>query len=585
MKQAVLSLSALLILSALILPASAADAPAGVFLAGAAEADITPVVAEYDDRNGNGRFDYGDPTRAYGYGDRVTRFADGEILVGNGNGSALYIYDPVYARALVLEDPSTGKRVALVSLNLYLLTGPDADAIRTMVDPALGLDAIIIASDHTHMSPDTLGLSGLNDAGLGGLAKILLWKGKAPSGINGPWFEGMLRTVADLIEEAAGNLKEAKLTFASRPFGFGAHDEREPHIFDNEMVVMGVDDLEGRAIATLVQWACHPESVLYYGAAQGRDLGELDADTLAGFGRTISAGFVGSCCAEIKARRGGVPLYFNGALGGMITNLDAILWDPEAHPEYPVGTDPEQVPASIRIPNDYRFAPIQGRELAKAALEALDRDGETAQSTSIQYASREVLIPFENKALRLMSSLGIVGLNQGALYGKSGNVDSRRAPWIGGLFLPAVGVAKGKNLRTEVAVATIGPAQIACIPAELLGELSAGLPEDFDANVGRYFPENADAHPTGPDYALAYPPLKSSMTSKYKFIFCLCGDELGYVIPKSDFRPPHDLKVPPFLWWWICNDPSTDPHYEESMTVGSRIEPRLMGALTELLNP
>ena len=583
MKKTVLSLSAILVLAALSGPAAAADEPGGVFLAGAAEADITPGVAEYEDRNGNGRFDYGDPSLAYGYGDRVTRFTDGEIYVGNGNGTALYIYDPIYARALVLEDPETGTRLALVSLNLYLLTMADTAAIRAMVDPTLGIDAIIIAADHTHMGPDTLGLGALSDAGLGDLAKIILWRGKAPSGINGPWFEGMMRTVAGLIEEAAGNLRQARITLASQPFSFGAHDLREPHIFDNEMVVMGVDDLKGSPIATLVQWSCHPESVLYYGAAQGRDLGELDDDTIAGFGRTLSAGFVGSCCREIKARRGGVPLYFNGALGGMITNLDAVLWDPEAHPEYPVDTDPERVPESIRIPNDYRFAPIQGRELAKAALAALDRDGETARSTSIEYKSREVLVPFENKTLRLVSSLGILGHNQGSLYGRSGNVDNRRAPWIGGLFLPAVRVGKGKNLRTEVAVATIGPAQIACVPAELLGELSAGLPEDFDSNTARYFPENADAHPTGPDYVLAHPPLKSSMTGKYKFIFCLAGDELGYVIPKCDFRPPHDLKIPPFLWWWICNDPSTDPHYEESMTVGSLIEPRLMGALNELL--
>ena len=51
-----------------------AFASEGIFRAGAAEADITPRVAEFEDGNANGTFDRGDPNKAYGFGDRVIRF-------------------------------------------------------------------------------------------------------------------------------------------------------------------------------------------------------------------------------------------------------------------------------------------------------------------------------------------------------------------------------------------------------------------------------------------------------------------------------------------------------------------------------
>jgi hypothetical protein len=74
------------------------------------------------------------------------------------------------------------------------------------------------------------------------------------------------------------------------------------------------------------------------------------------------------------------------------------------------------------------------------------------------------------------------------------------------------------------------------------------------------------------------------MKTPYKMVVCMAGDDLGYVIPESDFDPPHDLWIPPLAFWWFCNDSETDPHYEESATVSSEIESRLLGALTEILS-
>lgn len=58
--------------------------------------------------------------------------------------------DEVAARALLLE--SGGRRVALVSMEILLVPGELADAVRARVGD-LHLDAVIVAATHTHASP------------------------------------------------------------------------------------------------------------------------------------------------------------------------------------------------------------------------------------------------------------------------------------------------------------------------------------------------------------------------------------------------------------------------------------------------
>lgn len=578
----ILSVSSLLCGS---FPLQAETANPVSYLAGAAEADITPRVASYEDRNGNSRFDRGDPSKPFGLGDPVLAFEEGQIRIGNGEGQARYIYDPIYAQALYLEDPAGGRKIAVVTVDLYMLMFSDVEAIRSLVDPSLDLDYILIAATHNHMGPDTLGVSGLQGLSTGGILSVL-WKGKASSGINRDWFLRVRKTLAGLIEEAAGNKQPAILRLARTSFAFGLHDEREPLIIDTDMVVLAVDDPAGKPIATVVQWACHPEAVLLIADPRnkGKDRIQLTPEAKEAWGRTLSAGFPGYLCEEIRNQRGGVPLYINGALGGMITNLHDYVWDPEKHPAYPASTDPARVPEEIRIPNDFRFAPVQGREAARHALQALEEQGMQVHDVSIRIGRKVVMVPFENAFYRLVAALGLVGFEKRELYDKNGIRASGSRPCLRGCFLPTVKFPKGKDVQTEVAYLEIGPLGMATVPAELLPELSIGLPEDFSTNPERYFPRNAKAHKTGSDYRLQYPALKKQMKTPYKMVVCLAGDDLGYVIPESDFDPPHDLWIPPFAFWWFCNDSETDPHYEESATVSAEIEPRLLGALTEIIS-
>ncbi|MCZ7584895.1 MAG: hypothetical protein M5R36_17040 [Deltaproteobacteria bacterium] len=475
---------------AIAAPAFAGDHP---FRAAAREFDITPHVKTWDDADGNGKFDPGGAGAPFNLGERVTSFEEGTIYVGNGRGEAHYIQGPLKTSVLVVDDARRKTRVAYVSTDLYLILGPDADAIRDLVGVSAAVDHIVIAPTHNHMGPDTLGLTGLESEGAGGVLGIVYNPRRhAKSGVNGVWFEDVMRRTAIAIEQAAFTLEPAAIRVARTKFSFGMTDQREPLIVDDDLMVLGVDNWDGEPIATVVQGNCHPESVLQY----AHDLYGIGAVNLTdaareAWGHIISPGFPGAVRRTIREKNGGVPLYFSGALGGMVTNLQQRIWDPEIEPVIPVDADPATVPEDRLIPNDFRYMEVQGREMAKAAMAALASQSETVREPEVSFAKKDILVPLQNPLFRLASAMGILGHTPGMLYHDDGQPDRDVGRCVKGLCVTGLWIPKGRNLKTEVSVVNVGPAQFINAPAELLGELTAGFPEGFHTNVPKYFPHES----------------------------------------------------------------------------------------------
>jgi hypothetical protein len=82
-------------------------------------------------------------------------------------------------------------------------------------------------------------------------------------------------------------------------------------------------------------------------------------------------------------------------------------------------------------------------------------------------------------------------------------------------------------MRSELAVITIGPITFVTIPGEIYPELVNG---PVESPIGNDF----GIHP------LEVPVIRDLMPGKYKFILGLANDEIGYIIPKSqwDVKPP-----------------------------------------------
>ncbi len=85
-----------------------------------------------------------------------------------------------------------------------------------------------------------------------------------------------------------------------------------------------------------------------------------------------------------------------------------------------------------------------------------------------------------------------------------------------------------RTMRTEVALLTFGDASIACVPGEI-------YPEIVNGGIERAPGGDFDIEP------LEVPPLRELMPGKIKFVFGLANDELGYIIPKSEWdeKPPY----------------------------------------------
>ena len=78
-------------------------------------------------------------------------------------GPAIGIHDPLYARALILDDGE--RRAALLVCDLLALDASTTADIRAEVSTAISVseDAIMVACTHTHSGPATMRLNGCGD--------------------------------------------------------------------------------------------------------------------------------------------------------------------------------------------------------------------------------------------------------------------------------------------------------------------------------------------------------------------------------------------------------------------------------------
>jgi len=144
---------------------------------------------------------------------------------------------------------------------------------------------IIIASTHLHSGPDTLGLWGPNEL---------------TSGVEEEYLNLLREMIGKAIDEAIKSAKPARLKIGEAKEGEVAYNAREENIFDSSLTALFLESEEGKPIATLVNYACHPE-------------------VLWNDNKLITSDYVHYLRELCEKRIGGLTIFLNGALGGMIT--------------------------------------------------------------------------------------------------------------------------------------------------------------------------------------------------------------------------------------------------------------------------
>jgi len=266
---------------------STCDLNAVTFKAAVAKADITPP--------------QGLPM--YGFLDRIK---DNKLSTGT--------LDPLYARVLVLEVGE--QRMALVTLDLgRTFNEGELAQLRREVKSAAGVSYLIITASHTHSGPNIL------DAYPGD---------RAPG-----WETRAIKKIVGAVSEAAGRLVEARIGTGRGEVYIG-YNRRQLHTdgsvsmlwtnprkqptfpFDPTVLVLRIDDNEGKPIALLVNYACHP-------VVLGSDNLQYSADFVGTMASTVEAAFAHApVCFYLQGGDGDInPYYATTALSeGAIAKRD-----------------------------------------------------------------------------------------------------------------------------------------------------------------------------------------------------------------------------------------------------------------------
>ena len=417
------------------------------------------------------------------------------------------VHDPLFARLLVLREG--GKTLGVASFDLLGLSREDVLELRRLSGFTGDAKRLLVHSTHQHSGPDTLGL----------------W-GPMPgvSGVNRAWLRRALETTAAELRRLETALEPARLTAGAGkldPRGL-CRDSRDPQVIDGSVAALRATGRNGRTLATVVSWACHPEVL-------GRENLLLTAD------------FPGPLCARVEEKTGGACLFLNGMIGGLLT-------------------------PDVTAENFYESARV-GRAVADAAL-ALPL---TASGGAVRWRSRPLLVPVENSRYLLFLPALAAGH---ALRDASGNPLRRGRAWTLSLRHLLFGLKPARRpwVESEVSVVDAGPARLVGVPGEAFPELALGGYDGSGAH-GRPLVTPGNPDPPALEKAPKGPYLKALSRAPVTMLVGLADDELGYLVPEYDF----EVRPGRFML------PRLPGHYEETNSIGPAATALVTGALAELL--
>ncbi len=268
------------------------------------------------------------------------------------DGTATGTYDPLYARALVLDD---GRQiVAIVALDLIVVTADFTAAVRGAVHQATGIppEHLMLAASHTHAGPD-----------------LFRWA----EGLDPQVEPQIRRRVIDVVLQAHANRRPARVGWADAELHCISINRRQADgPTDPRVGVMWVEDEHEMCIALAVNFAIHtcllPSVNLLYSA------------DLSGF----------AMAALERVYPNAIALFLNGAAGNI--NPVANPWGPKA----------DVVPlfrkawrAGQPHPRTFRNAARLGNILAGAAVQAAELVHEQRADVAISATVRPIALPLK----------------------------------------------------------------------------------------------------------------------------------------------------------------------------------------------
>ncbi len=306
----------------------------------------------------------------------------------------------LYVRALVLEKGK--ERIAIVNIDNLGWPAVLGDKSRKLIK-GIAPENIIIGVTHTHSAPDAYAFPD-EKGNIGADLKYLEW---------------CVIQIADAVNEATSKLESADLKIAvGEAKGKIAYNYYAPDLYDPRCgVIQAISSNgknKGKAIATLVNYATHPEII-------GNSRGILSPD------------MVGPLYDRIEQKAGGIALFMNSAQGGMVTADNRLEDGKEA--------------------SNWAECKRNGELLADEALRIV-KDAKVQKNPDIYCTSKVVEFPVESEMMRLIlnnSPLGMGTTKANTINTRVNllNIGTAQVLTIPGEALPNIGFYLKRKMPTE----------------------------------------------------------------------------------------------------------------------------------------
>lgn len=218
-----------------------------------------------------------EPVPMWGYGARHDMLSTG-------------ILDPLYAEAVVID--AGGRKLAIVGLDLGRSPAERSlQIIRKRIKDEAGIEWSFISGSHTHHGPV---LELVDEPGKG--------KGKFDAALR--YYKQMEDGIVAAILEANSKMVPAKMAVGSvrlENFNRNRHTKIEPKPSDRDLSVLRFDGMDGKPLATIVNFTAHPTTI--------------DAKIL-----QFSADYVGAMKETVRKEFGGSVIFKQGACGDQSVN-------------------------------------------------------------------------------------------------------------------------------------------------------------------------------------------------------------------------------------------------------------------------
>jgi len=261
------------------------------------------------------------------------------------------IHDSIFVKAMVVSDANN--QMAILTFDCIGLLYPILLDIRkeaALQIPATTLNPanIMMASTHTHSGPDVVGIWGLN---------------LMSSGVDTQYMKRLVQNAVAVIVTALKNKQPATLHYAATTFGDEwVYNISEKEELDRSVSILQFKDVNGKSIATLTNFACHPT-------------------IMDGSNSLVSSDYVFGMYKQLNKTFGGENLFLQGSIGGWV------------QPEYEEKT--------------FERAEKRGSELAGAVDKAL-KNSTADTETTIQFKSKVFNLPVTNAGFKQLSAAGII---------------------------------------------------------------------------------------------------------------------------------------------------------------------------------